>query len=129
MSSLRFNMLGMCARVTLRVCVSMCMCVCVCVIKLCLSFTSFMTGRRPHHTLVFDNDQSFRQVGTDADGKPGSNWTTLPQHFKKNGYLTLGGGPSARAHAAHCRGYCLVFVRSCVCACTLCLLREPAWQR
>ena len=53
---------------------------------------SFMSGRRPHHTLVFDNDKSFRDVGRDARGVPGANWTTLPQHFKQRGYLTLGGG-------------------------------------
>jgi iduronate 2-sulfatase len=51
------------------------------------SRNSFMSGRRPHRTLVFDNG------GTDfrANGQ-GANWTTLPQHFLNSGWLTLGGG-------------------------------------
>ncbi len=56
------------------------------------SRASFMTGRRPHHTLVFDNNADFRKDGIDADGKPGSEWTTMPEFFKKSGYTTLGGG-------------------------------------
>ena len=51
------------------------------------SRNSFMSGRRPHHTMVFDNS------GTDfrANGQ-GRNWVTLPQHFKQHNYTTLGGG-------------------------------------
>eukprot|EP01052_Picozoa_sp_SAG31_P037124 SAG31_NODE_4744_length_2986_cov_1.698995_2_plen_198_part_00 len=46
-----------------------------------------MSGRRPHRTLVYDNS------GTDfRANSQGSNWTTLPQHFKDAGYLTMGGG-------------------------------------
>jgi iduronate 2-sulfatase len=55
------------------------------------SRNSFMTGRRPHHTMVFGNSQSFREVGHDSNG-PGSEWITCPEHFKKSGWLTLGGG-------------------------------------
>lgn len=55
------------------------------------SRASFMTGRRPHHTLVFDNDADFRKDGQDSGG-PGSTWTTLPEHFKRNNFTTLGAG-------------------------------------
>ena len=55
------------------------------------SRNSFMTGRRPHHTNVFDNNGDFRAVGHDSNG-PGSSWITMPQHFKEAGFLTLGGG-------------------------------------
>ena len=51
-----------------------------------------MTGRRPSHTGVYDNSPtSFRNVGYDING-PGANWTTMPEHFKNSGFLTLGGG-------------------------------------
>jgi iduronate 2-sulfatase len=57
------------------------------------SRNSFMTGRRPFHTMVFDgNTASFRDVGwSKADG-PGKDWITMPQHFKDDGFVTLGGG-------------------------------------
>ena len=55
------------------------------------SRASFMTGRRPHHTLVFDNSANFRKVGQDADGA-GDTWTTFPEHFKNQNYTTLGAG-------------------------------------
>ena len=55
------------------------------------SRASFMSGRRPHHTNVLDNKANFREVGNDANG-PGSSWITMPEHFKKAGFLTLGGG-------------------------------------
>lgn len=48
------------------------------------SRTSFMTGRRPDRTESFNFIDDFREVG--------QNWTSLPQYFKNNGYLTLGGG-------------------------------------
>ena len=51
-----------------------------------------MTGRRPGHTRIYSNDRSFRDFGVDKSGLRGANWTTLPGHFKDNGYLTLGGG-------------------------------------
>ncbi|KAJ8612822.1 hypothetical protein CTAYLR_002048 [Chrysophaeum taylorii] len=48
------------------------------------SRNSFMSGRRPDRTQAFNFLDDFREVG--------ANWTTLPEHFKNNGYLTLGGG-------------------------------------
>ena len=58
----------------------------------CPSRTSFLTGRRPDTTHVYDNDSYFRIVGGD--------YTTIPQYFKKNGYLSVGIGkifPSGEA--------------------------------
>ena len=48
------------------------------------SRNSFMTGRRPSHTRIWNFISDFRAVGP--------HWTTLPGHFKANGYLTLGTG-------------------------------------
>ena len=48
---------------------------------------SFMTGRRPETTKVFNDGigvSSFRVTGPD--------WTTLPGYFKKNGYWVTGVG-------------------------------------
>jgi len=50
------------------------------------SRNSFMTGRRPDTTRVWEFTDHFREKGV------GANWTSLPQYFKKHGYLTLGGG-------------------------------------
>lgn len=47
---------------------------------------SFMTGRRPDTTRVWEFVNHFREAGI------GASWTSLPQYFKKHGYLTLGGG-------------------------------------
>lgn len=44
------------------------------------SRTSFLTGRRPDTTHIFDLQTYFRLIG--------GNYTTLPQHFKNNGYIT-----------------------------------------
>ncbi|KAK7097566.1 iduronate 2-sulfatase-like [Littorina saxatilis] len=44
------------------------------------SRTSFLTGRRPDTTRIFDLVHYFRKVA--------GNYTTLPQHFKNNGYVT-----------------------------------------
>ena len=44
------------------------------------SRTSFLTGRRPDTTRIFDLKTYFRRVA--------GNYTTLPQHFKNNGYIT-----------------------------------------
>lgn len=63
------------------------------------SRASFMTGRRPSRTLVFDNNANFRQTGVDSAGVAGAAWTTLPEHFKKSNWLTLGGGKTF--HPAH----------------------------
>eukprot|EP00035_Acanthoeca_spectabilis_P004926 m.108169 g.108169 ORF g.108169 m.108169 type:complete len:550 (+) comp12793_c0_seq7:42-1691(+) len=48
------------------------------------SRNSFMSGRRPGTTKVWNFLTSFRAVGP--------RWTTLPSHFLSNGYLTLGTG-------------------------------------
>jgi hypothetical protein len=44
-----------------------------------------MSGRVPDHTQIFGNGGgSFRHVGP--------NWITMPEHFKRHNYTTLGGG-------------------------------------
>ena len=48
------------------------------------SRSSFMTGRTPQQTQVYNFVSSFRTVGRD--------WVTLPQYFKDNGYYVAGGG-------------------------------------
>lgn len=48
------------------------------------SRNSFMTGRRPSTTKIWNFVSDFRAVGP--------NWTTLPSHFLRHGYLTLGTG-------------------------------------
>ena len=48
------------------------------------SRTSLLTGRRPDTTHVYDLVSYFRKVG--------GNYTTLPQYFKKYGYLSAGMG-------------------------------------
>lgn len=45
------------------------------------SRASFLTGRRPDATRIYDNRESFRKHLPDA--------VTLPQHFRENGYLTM----------------------------------------
>ena len=49
------------------------------------SRNSFMTGRRPSTTKVWNFLQSFRQT-------TGANWTTLPGHFLHHGFAMLGTG-------------------------------------
>ena len=48
------------------------------------SRTALLTGRRPDTTHVYDLQTYFR--------KSGGNFTTLPQYFKQNGYLSIGMG-------------------------------------
>ena len=48
------------------------------------SRTSLLTGLRPDATRVFGNQQHFRKTLPDV--------VTLPQHFKQNGYVTIGLG-------------------------------------
>eukprot|EP00054_Salpingoeca_dolichothecata_P029941 m.238988 g.238988 ORF g.238988 m.238988 type:complete len:512 (-) comp26571_c0_seq8:1867-3402(-) len=50
------------------------------------SRTAFLTSRRPDTSKVWEisNNEYWRKCG--------GNFTTLPQHFKENGYLTLGTG-------------------------------------
>ena len=50
------------------------------------SRNSFMTGRSPQTTKVYNFIDDFREEGV------GANWTTMPQHFKKHGYYVSGGG-------------------------------------
>ena len=49
---------------------------------------SFLTGRRPQRTQVWNFINSFRGVG----GGPGDDWLSFPQYFKKHGYTTLATG-------------------------------------
>lgn len=48
------------------------------------SRTSLLTSRRPETTKVHNNQRYFREVG--------GNFTTLPQYFKNNGYISLNFG-------------------------------------
>ena len=48
------------------------------------SRASFLTGRRPDTTHVYNLQDYWRHVGGD--------FTTIPQYFKENGYISLGGG-------------------------------------
>ncbi|ESO88174.1 hypothetical protein LOTGIDRAFT_165917 [Lottia gigantea] len=48
------------------------------------SRTSFLTGRRPDTTQVYDLQTYFRTIG--------NNFTTMPQYFKEHGYQTEGMG-------------------------------------
>ncbi|EGD78111.1 iduronate-2-sulphatase [Salpingoeca rosetta] len=50
----------------------------------CPSRSSFLTGRRPDTTKVWDLDTYWRQAG--------GNFTTLPEVFKESGYWTVGMG-------------------------------------
>ena len=64
------------------------------------SRNSFMSGRRPSHTRIWNFISDFRAVGP--------TWTTLPSHFKANGYMTLGTGRS------------MVLLVCIACACSWC---------
>ena len=58
------------------------------------SRTSLLTGRRPDTTHVYDLVSYFRTVG--------GNFTTIPQYFKENGYLSVGMGKIFHpGHASH----------------------------
>lgn len=48
------------------------------------SRNSFMSGRRPDANKVYSFVGHFRQTGP--------NWTSLPEHFRRNGYSTTGTG-------------------------------------
>ena len=50
------------------------------------SRNSFMTGRRP------DTTKAWNFIDTSGRRGVGKDWVSLPEHFKNNGYLTLGGG-------------------------------------
>lgn len=53
------------------------------------SRNSFMTGRRPDTTKVLDQSTT---LGNHDFRVTGPDWISLPEHFKKNGFTTLGGG-------------------------------------
>ena len=48
------------------------------------SRSSFLTSRRPETTRVYGNREYFRETG--------GNFTTMPQYFKENGYVSIGAG-------------------------------------
>ena len=50
------------------------------------SRNSFMTGRRPDTTKVWNFIDHFREAHV------GANWTSLPQYFKRHGFATHGSG-------------------------------------
>jgi arylsulfatase A-like enzyme len=50
------------------------------------SRNSFMSGRRPDTTKVWEFADTFREVGVGAE------WVTMPEYFKQFGYLTMGAG-------------------------------------
>ena len=57
------------------------------------SRNSFMSGRRPQTTGVYNFIDSFRQDNiVDSAGVAGTDWVAMPQWFKAAGYQTLGGG-------------------------------------
>ena len=64
----------------------------------CPSRSSFLTGRRPDTTKVWDLDTYWRQAG--------GNFTTLPEVFKLQGYWTVGMGKGTNralcSHVLHC---------------------------
>ena len=53
------------------------------------SRNSFMTGKRPDTTMVLDQSIG---IGNHDFRVTGPNWISLPEHFKKSGFTTLGGG-------------------------------------
>ena len=57
------------------------------------SRNSFLSGRRPQTTGVYNFIDSFRQTNVkDSAGVDGLDWVAMPQWFKEHGYLSLGGG-------------------------------------
>ena len=65
-----------------------------CAAPLCSpSRTAIMTGLRPSSTGIYGNLNWFREIPKYKD------WVTLPQYFRKNGYLAWGGGKLY--HQAH----------------------------
>lgn len=53
---------------------------------------SFMSGRTPDHTRLWNFQGSFRTNGLDSSGKTGDQWRSLPQVFKEAGWITAGVG-------------------------------------
>mgnify|MGYP006084540469 CR=1 FL=1 len=57
------------------------------------SRNSFLSGRRPQTTGVYNFIDSFRQTNiVDSNGVAGIDWVAMPEWFKQHGYQTLGGG-------------------------------------
>lgn len=57
------------------------------------SRNSFMSGRRPDTTRVWNFYDHFRQpVYAPGGGAGGEDWLSLPEYFKTHGFLTLGSG-------------------------------------
>ena len=57
------------------------------------SRNSFMTGRVPDKTRVWNFINHFRQSGLSAaNGSAGADWLSLPEYFKAHGYVVLGHG-------------------------------------
>ena len=50
------------------------------------SRNSFMSGRRPDTTRVWNFQDHFREIGV------GDQWQSLPEYFKNHGYVTAGSG-------------------------------------
>ena len=81
------------------------------------SRTSFLTGRRPESTRVFDLNTYWRDVA--------GNFTTLPQYFKRHGYFTQGVGKIFHpGDLSECVSLCVSLFISlslsvclCVCVC------------
>ena len=69
-----------------------------CAAPLCSpSRTAIMTGLRPSSTGIYGNLNWFREIPKYKD------WVTLPQYFRKNGYLAWGGGKLYhQAHGKFC---------------------------
>ena len=100
------------------------------------SRNSFMSGRRPDTTRVWNFATSFREAGADAAGGegPGANWTTLPGHFKRAGYTVVGAGklyhpghPAANdcASADACPSWTTQFATTSPSNVTLCTASAP----
>eukprot|EP01065_Artemidia_motanka_P032739 TRINITY_DN39723_c0_g1_i1.p1 TRINITY_DN39723_c0_g1~~TRINITY_DN39723_c0_g1_i1.p1 ORF type:complete len:725 (+),score=213.33 TRINITY_DN39723_c0_g1_i1:61-2175(+) len=56
------------------------------------SRNSFMTGRQPDNTRTWNFIDDFRTAGVSKSGRLGADWTSFPEHFKKNGFATYGHG-------------------------------------
>ena len=62
------------------------------------SRSSFMSGLRPETLKIYTFTSNFRE--SKAAGKT---WVPHPEHYKRNGYLTLGGGKTYVSYPEHIR--------------------------
>mgnify|MGYP006089039549 FL=1 len=60
------------------------------------SRNSFMSGLRPETLKIYTFTSNFRE--SKAAGKT---WVPHPEHYKRNGYLTLGGGKTYVSYPEH----------------------------